>query len=100
MPENDKRHFLYREYLRTIAYHWPALFIMENVRGILSSKVNGNPIFKSILKDLENPSEIFNGKADEKKFKYRIFSLVKTPDYYNLNGQPPLPKDSGLYNQM
>src|SRR6267142_3208833 len=29
--EKDHRHFLYREYLRIIARHQPAVFIMENV---------------------------------------------------------------------
>ncbi len=35
VPEEDKRHFLYREYLRIISKHWPSVFVMENVRGIL-----------------------------------------------------------------
>ena len=30
VPEEDKRHFLYLEYLRTIARHWPPVFVMEN----------------------------------------------------------------------
>ena len=59
IPENDKRHFLYQEYLRIIACHWPAVFIMENVRGILSSKVNGDFIFEKILKDLRNPGTTY-----------------------------------------
>ena len=37
----DHRHVLYREYLGIIARHWPAVFVMENVKGILSAKVNG-----------------------------------------------------------
>ena len=38
-PENDHRHFLYREYLRVLQNVRPAVFVMENVKGILSSKV-------------------------------------------------------------
>ena len=35
----DVRHQLYREYLRIIAVHQPSVFVMENVKGILSAKV-------------------------------------------------------------
>lgn len=36
---SDHRHRLYREYLRIVAAHEPAIFVMENVKGILSSKL-------------------------------------------------------------
>ncbi len=87
-PEKDKRHFLYRQYLRIIAYHWPSVFIMENVRGILSSKINGKRIFPEILKDLQRPADVFNGEYNRKKHSYRIFSLVKSPDDFSSNGNP------------
>ena len=53
----DKRHFLYREYLRIIADHRPAVFVMENVPGLLSAKVAGEPVIGKILKDLAAPIE-------------------------------------------
>ena len=62
--ENDPRHFLYRQYLRIIKQFQPAVFVMENVKGILSAKVNGEFIFYRILEDFEQAG-------------YRIFSLVK-----------------------
>lgn len=65
-PEEDHRHFLYREYLRIIREHRPTVFVMENVKGILSSSVEGEHIFHSILKDLAAPG----GEA-----AYRIHSL-------------------------
>jgi DNA (cytosine-5)-methyltransferase 1 len=80
IPEKDNRHFLYKQYLRIIAYHWPSVFIMENVKGMLSSKIKGNLIFPKILNDLSNPAEVFNGSATSKKYRYRIFSLSKIPD--------------------
>lgn len=61
--EEDPRHFLYKEYLRIIDKYKPQIFVMENVKGILSSKVNDSKIFQKILKD-------FVGCG------YRIFSLV------------------------
>lgn len=65
--EKDKRHFLYTEYLRIIKEFGPAIFVMENVKGILSSKHGGSPIFDRILSDLREPG---NG------FKYQIRSFV------------------------
>lgn len=53
--QSDSRHLLYKEYLRIIKEHEPPVFIMENVKGILSSKLNGEPIFKKIIKDLSSP---------------------------------------------
>jgi len=51
-PENDKRHYLYREYLRILNKHRPPVFVMENVKGLLSSKVKQIPIIDSIMRDL------------------------------------------------
>ena len=53
--ESDERHFLYREYLRILKKFSPAIFVMENVKGILSSKHGGEPIFEKITADLEQP---------------------------------------------
>ena len=36
VPSKDGRQFLYREYLRVIAMHQPSVFVMENVKGLLS----------------------------------------------------------------
>jgi DNA (cytosine-5)-methyltransferase 1 len=54
--EGDHRHFLYMEYLRIIQKFRPAAFVLENVRGVLSSTHGGSSIFKRILDDLSNPS--------------------------------------------
>lgn len=53
--ENDSRHFLYQHYLRIIERHRPAAFVMENVKGILSSRVGGELMFPRILEDLSKP---------------------------------------------
>jgi DNA (cytosine-5)-methyltransferase 1 len=72
--ENDHRHFLYKEYLRIIKERKPAVFVMENVKGILSSKVAGKGIFAQILQDLTDPNKAL---GDENAgTKYRICSLV------------------------
>ena len=76
--EGDHRHLLYREYLKIIERHRPSVFVMENVKGILSSKLNGSPIFPRILADLENPVEALG--SSRPGIRYRICSLVSSPD--------------------
>lgn len=71
--EKDHRHYLYKEYLRIIHRYKPAVFVMENVKGILSSKIDGKLIFHTILSDLENPDQVFGGGTGH---RYRIHSLV------------------------
>lgn len=73
-PENDQRHFLYLEYLRIIQNNRPDIFVMENVKGIISSKVNGDFIFHQILRDLVNPNIALNKEDDG--LRYNIISLV------------------------
>lgn len=70
--ENDDRNFLYKEYLKVLSIAQPDVFIMENVRGILSAKVNGKEIFPQILKDLRNPGKITKIASPQ----YKVFSLV------------------------
>ena len=53
----DEKHFLYKEYLRIIQVHRPTLFVMENVKGLLSSKHAGNPMFERIIADLSMPTD-------------------------------------------
>lgn len=53
--KGDHRHFLYREYLEILSRFAPDVFIMENVKGILSSTVGGRSMFASIHRDLSDP---------------------------------------------
>ena len=51
--EADAKHFLYIEYLRIIQQFAPAVFVMENVKGMLNSTNSGKRIFEQILADLK-----------------------------------------------
>jgi len=51
----DHRHFLYREYIGIISQLEPAAFVMENVKGMLSSTVDGVRMFDLITTDLRTP---------------------------------------------
>lgn len=76
--DNDNRHHLYKQYLRIIAQHRPAIFVMENVKGILSSKYGGKKIFPAILEDLRDPTKAAKdyGWNNLKKSSYKILSFV------------------------
>lgn len=65
--ENDHKHFLYKEYLHIIEKFRPTVFVMENVKGLLSSMNKGDQTFELILRDLSEPSP---------GVKYEIRSLV------------------------
>ena len=67
VPEQDERHFLYKEYISTLENLAPAAFVMENVKGLLSSTVNGSLIGNRILADLRKTCSEFGG--------YSLFSL-------------------------
>ena len=62
-PESDHRHFLYREYLQILSGLKPNVFIMENVKGILTATIDGERIFKKILCDLHDPGKALNGRS-------------------------------------
>ena len=92
----DHRHVLYREYLRIVAIHQPKVFVMENVKGILSSKIsraNGQPerIFPRIRKDLTNPARALKEDKVYQSLEsfhpvtnksYDLFSFVEKTDLY------------------
>lgn len=78
-PENDPRHFLYQQYLRIIQQKKPSIFVMENVKGILSSKVSGKYIFPQILQDLTEPDKALD--EIDSGLRYRIYSLVSEDVY-------------------
>lgn len=52
---DDKKHFLYREYLKIIRTFEPPVFVMENVKGLLSSTTAGRSMFDLIREDLGAP---------------------------------------------
>lgn len=78
--EQDPRHFLYREYLRILEEHHPSIFVMENVKGLLSATVGGESIIHLILNDL-------------KSLKYRLHPFVAPPagNLWNGNGHTDHP---------
>ena len=78
VPEDDIRHTLYLEYLKVLAKTLPAVFVMENVVGILSSTLKGRRVFHDILLDLCDPVRAANGKNGP---TYVIHSLTSDTRY-------------------
>lgn len=76
--EKDEKHFLYKEYLRIIEKFEPTAFVMENVKGILSSTHGGSKIFERILGDLSKPGG---------RYSYQIRSFVVPGKSEELNPQ-------------
>lgn len=62
--DNDPRHTLYKQYIHALDYLRPAFFVMENVKGMLSSRHESQKIFPLVKRDLE-----LNGA-------YRLFALA------------------------
>lgn len=73
--EDDHKHFLYREYLHIIRTHKPTVFVMENVKGLLSSRNKGVSMFELIRSDLEQ---------EINSIKYTLHSMVVNSDKQKL----------------
>lgn len=82
-PKEDGRHYLYQHYLRILTKHRPAAFVLENVKGMLTSQIEGHNLFEEIFETLHHPG----GKNGP---RYRITPLM-VPD--GRTGRPLLPRD-------
>lgn len=78
--EKDERVDLYRQYLRILKAYRPSIFVMENVKGMLSARSAKHSIFEKIMQDLKAPG-------------YKIFSLVREPRNNLFNEPAFLPND-------
>lgn len=59
----DPRNFLFEKYVEILEYYSPKFFVFENVTGVLSAKVNGNPIFPKIIQALGNKYNVISDPA-------------------------------------
>ena len=78
-PTLDERQYLYEEYLQVIADHGPPVFVMENVKGLLSATLNNQRLFDRIVDDLHCPAAALarKGRAGRRRrHRYRICSLA------------------------
>lgn len=78
--KTDTRQRLYVEYLQVLADHGPAVFIMENVKGLLSATLDSQRVFERILEDLRSPCDAVlreeRGLADgRRRTRYNLYAL-------------------------
>lgn len=80
-PENDSRHTLYREYLKVLAFEWPMVFVMENVKGLLSASLGGRSVLQRILEDVSAPRRALGSRQRAPKSqRYQLFALSQGAD--------------------
>ncbi|MBU2984997.1 DNA cytosine methyltransferase [Saccharophagus degradans] len=94
----DPRNFLYKEYLKVIAQFQPMVFVMENVKGMLSAKIDGKSIYETIFQDLHNPCKASKTapKQGRSRHNYNILSLeLPTSD-----NQKVEPKDFVVHSEL
>ena len=78
--DKDSRAKLYREYLKAVHESNPAMFVMENVHGMLSAQFtdeNGEQehVWRRVIRELNNPAQAL-GLDDTAANKYTIASVV------------------------
>lgn len=83
--ESDPRHFLYKEYLQILADHKPPVFVMENVKGLLSAKIKDEYVIKHILRDLSDPGSAVSGS--DSGLGYNLYSFSE-PGLKNKDTDP------------
>lgn len=71
VPENDQRHYLFREYIRVLDRLRPAAFVMENVKGMLSSTIESRLVFEMLMEDLSSL-----GKRRGHQYELRAIRVV------------------------
>lgn len=71
VPENDERHYLFREYIRVLDRLRPAAFVMENVKGMLSSTIESRLVFEMLMEDLSSL-----GKGHGHQYELRAIRVV------------------------
>ncbi len=75
-PDRDERQYLYTEYLEIIGEHWPAVFVMENVKGLLSATLRDHRMFELIRDDLASPARVVRRRSGNgRNYGYTILSV-------------------------
>lgn len=80
---SDKRHTLYKEYLKIICRYQPSVFVMENVRGMGSARsgptAKSGSVFSNIIHGLKNPYKAVKTKTRSKEIPkgYKIYPIIE-----------------------
>ena len=82
--DEDSRQSLYEQYVQVLGQLRPVVAVMENVKGMLSARRNGTPIFPKILRSLRRAGD-----------GYRLFALA--PRSTRMLDDEPEPADYLVY---
>ena len=103
--KKDARVGLYKQYLRILAVHNPAVFVMENVKGLLSARTKSHSVFENIINDLSDPVKAYRSEYGSNGVffecpGYKIYSLVAKPESFDVNKNPVYrPEDFLIYSE-
>jgi len=93
--EKDPRSFLYKEYLEIVARYQPTVFVMENVKGMLSAKLSGKSAFERICDDLSQPHKTTNTSTRNGYIpkNYELISFSVSHEDKTIGSEGLRPKD-------
>jgi DNA (cytosine-5)-methyltransferase 1 len=92
--EGDAKAKLYLEYLQILGDHAPAVFVMENVKGLLSASVGSESMFQRILTDLQRPRDALRveKRTSRDDPEYRLYAIggaeEGNPTLFDLTSSP------------
>ena len=73
--EKDPRFFLYLEYLKVLGRWRPAVFVFENVMGLLSARSGGELIFPRMVEEMARPDKALRHFGIEAySAEYRLYA--------------------------
>lgn len=78
VAHDENRHLLYQEYINVLKKLRPAAFVMENVKGMLSSSIEKRKVFDLVTEDLRSAGGVT---------EYELFPLTGNTDLH-VNAQP------------
>lgn len=77
-PKQDKHQTLYKEYLQILADNNPLVFVMENVKGLISAELENERLLNMIISDLKHPSDALQkSNSRSPRYGYNLFSFVQ-----------------------
>ena len=83
VPEDDERHYLFREYISVLDRLRPAAFVMENVKGMLSSTIESRLVFEMLMEDLASL-----GTGEGREYELRAIRVEDGKASLHEAGQP------------
>ena len=90
--EADSRHFLYREYLGILTDHAPPIFIMENVKGLLSATHGGQSMLARSWMTCPDQLAVAQSIGSSRWGELRVCSRPSRRDYVVRSEQHGVPQ--------